>query len=172
MVAALHPGCYDPRCSTAPTKAAWLTMRNPITNSLTGLAMIALAVVTVACGGSAIAAGTVGHEITIGTGTVPTSPSATAPVATTPAPGGAAGDAAAGKAVFASASCAGCHTLKAAGASGGVGPNLDSSAKAKDAAAVALQVTNGGSVMPAFKGKLSDADIANVAAYVASVSGK
>ena len=30
-----------------------------------------------------------------------------------------------GKAVFASAGCGGCHTLKAAGATGTVGPNLD-----------------------------------------------
>ena len=30
-----------------------------------------------------------------------------------------------GKAIFASAGCGGCHTLKAAGASGNVGPNLD-----------------------------------------------
>jgi mono/diheme cytochrome c family protein len=35
------------------------------------------------------------------------------------------GDASAGKAVFASASCASCHTFKAAGASGTIGPNLD-----------------------------------------------
>jgi cytochrome c551/c552 len=39
--------------------------------------------------------------------------------------GGATGDATAGKAVFASAGCAGCHTLAAAGATGAVGPNLD-----------------------------------------------
>src|SRR5436190_4806617 len=42
----------------------------------------------------------------------------------TPATGGK-GDPAAGKAVFASAGCGGCHTLKAAGSSGNVGPNLD-----------------------------------------------
>ncbi len=173
MVAARHPGCYDPRRSTAPNKAARLTMRNRITTSLAGLAMIALAVLTTACGGSAVAAGTVEHDITIGTGTVPTSPGGTAPAATTPGPsGGAKGDAVAGKAIFTSAACAGCHTLKDAAATGVVGPNLDGSAKAKDAAAVATQVTNGGTVMPPFKGKLSDADIANVAAYVASVSGK
>ena len=37
----------------------------------------------------------------------------------------AAGDAAAGKEVFASAGCAGCHTLADAGSTGTVGPNLD-----------------------------------------------
>jgi mono/diheme cytochrome c family protein len=30
-----------------------------------------------------------------------------------------------GKAVFAKSGCGGCHTLKAAGATGAVGPNLD-----------------------------------------------
>ena len=35
------------------------------------------------------------------------------------------GDPAAGKTVFTSAGCSGCHTLKAAGATGTVGPNLD-----------------------------------------------
>ena len=35
------------------------------------------------------------------------------------------GNAVAGKAVFASAGCKACHTLKAAGATGTVGPNLD-----------------------------------------------
>jgi mono/diheme cytochrome c family protein len=44
------------------------------------------------------------------------------------------GDAAAGKAVFASSGCAACHTLKAAGATGTVGPNLDQTLKGKDAA--------------------------------------
>ncbi|MGZ4354360.1 MAG: c-type cytochrome, partial [Gaiellaceae bacterium] len=47
----------------------------------------------------------------------------TAPATTTSA--AAQGDATAGKAVFASAGCGGCHTLKAAGSSGTVGPNLD-----------------------------------------------
>jgi mono/diheme cytochrome c family protein len=37
---------------------------------------------------------------------------------------------------------------------------------------VQTQVTNGGAAMPAFKGTLSDADIANVAAYVSSVAGQ
>jgi mono/diheme cytochrome c family protein len=44
------------------------------------------------------------------------------------------GSAAAGKVVFASAGCAGCHTFTAAGASGTVGPNLDT-APATDAKA-------------------------------------
>ena len=39
-------------------------------------------------------------------------------------------------------------------------------------ATVKCQVENGGGAMPAFKGTLSDATIANVAAYVSSVAGQ
>ena len=38
--------------------------------------------------------------------------------------------------MFASQGCAGCHTFKAAGATGTVGPNLDEALKGKDAAFV------------------------------------
>jgi mono/diheme cytochrome c family protein len=75
-----------------------------------------------------------------------------------------------GKQVFASAGCASCHTLKDAGATGTVGPDLDQLKPSK--AAVARQVTNGGAVMPSFKGRLSAAQIQAVAGYVSSVAGK
>jgi mono/diheme cytochrome c family protein len=79
-------------------------------------------------------------------------------------PSASAGDAAAGEAVFASAGCGGCHTLEAAGSSGNVGPNLD---EAKPAHALVVdRVTNGKSVMPSFKGQLSEKQIQDVAAYV------
>ena len=74
-----------------------------------------------------------------------------------------------GKAIF-SANCASCHTLKAAAATGTVGPNLDQLKPAQ--ARVQRQVENGGSVMPAFKGKLSPAQIAAVAKFVATSAGK
>ena len=95
----------------------------------------------------------------------------TLPVATAPPPettpsGQEGGDAAAGKAVFASAGCGGCHTLKAAGASGNVGPNLDDLKPSFEA--VHDQVEHGGGGMPAFHGQLSDKQIANVAAFVSS----
>jgi mono/diheme cytochrome c family protein len=77
---------------------------------------------------------------------------------------------AAGKSVFESAGCVGCHTLADAGATGAVGPNLDDAKP--DAALVKERVTNGKGVMPSFKGKLSAAQIADVAAYVSSVAGK
>ena len=67
------------------------------------------------------------------------------------------GDPAAGKAVFASAGCAGCHTLKAAGSTGTVGPNLDELKPARRI--VKNQVIDGGGPMPAFESQLSrDAD--------------
>ena len=74
-----------------------------------------------------------------------------------------------GKTIFQS-ECASCHTLKAAGATGTVGPNLDQLKPAQ--AIVVRQVTNGGAVMPAFKGKLTPAQIAAVATYVSSNAGK
>ena len=74
-----------------------------------------------------------------------------------------------GKAVF-KANCALCHTLAAAGARGSVGPDLD---KLKPSQArVIRQVTNGGAIMPAFKGRLSAAKIKAVGAYVSMVAGK
>jgi cbb3-type cytochrome c oxidase subunit III len=74
-----------------------------------------------------------------------------------------------GEAIFKS-QCAGCHTLAAAGATGTVGPNLDQ--LQPPLATVVRQVTNGGSIMPAFKGKLTDAQIQAVAKYVSSSAGK
>jgi sulfite dehydrogenase len=75
-----------------------------------------------------------------------------------------------GKQVFASAGCGSCHTLKDAGTHGTIGPNLDQLKPAK--ARVALQVTNGGAIMPSFKNRLTKAQIEAVAAYVSSVAGK
>jgi cytochrome c6 len=80
-----------------------------------------------------------------------------------------AGDAGAGKAIF-SANCAACH----AG-----GKNLVNAAKSLNKAdldkyamnspeAIIAQVTNGKGAMPAFKGRLDDKQIADVAAYVLS----
>ncbi len=83
--------------------------------------------------------------------------------------GGGGASATDGKSIFA-ANCASCHTLKAAGATGTVGPNLDglkpSFARAKK------QVINGGGAMPPFKGKLSDKQIDAVARFVANSAGK
>jgi cbb3-type cytochrome c oxidase subunit III len=74
-----------------------------------------------------------------------------------------------GKTIF-KANCGSCHTLKAAGAAGTVGPNLDQLKPAE--AIVKTQVEHGGGVMPAFKGKLTDKQIDAVAKFVASSAGK
>src|SRR6476469_6819419 len=79
-------------------------------------------------------------------------------------PAAAQGDPAAGKAVFASAGCKACHTLKAAGATGTVGPNLDQLKPPYDA--IVHQVEVGGGVMPAFKDTLSAKQIQDVSAFV------
>lgn len=76
-----------------------------------------------------------------------------------------------GEAIF-KANCSSCHTLAAAGSTGTVGPNLDQLAPKLTLAIVVHQVTNGGAVMPAFKGKLSAAQIEAVAKYVSSSAGK
>src|SRR5262249_50697229 len=77
-------------------------------------------------------------------------------------------NASAGKQVF-TQNCGGCHTLKEAGTSGSVGPNLDD--LQPDKATVTRQVNNGGGPMPSFKGKLSPAQIDDVATYVSSSTG-
>jgi len=79
------------------------------------------------------------------------------------------GDPGAGKQVFETAGCKGCHTLKDAGATGTVGPNLDQAQPALSK--VVTQVLNGGGAMPPFKGQLSDKQIADVAAYVVKATG-
>ena len=84
-----------------------------------------------------------------------------------------AGNAAAGESVF-SGNCAACH----AGGQNVIMPDktLEKSALEEyldggfNEKAVMKQVTNGKNAMPAFGGRLSDEDIANVAAYVISSS--
>ena len=74
-----------------------------------------------------------------------------------------------GKAIF-TQNCASCHTLKDAGTTGTVGPNLDQLKPAQPI--VHHQVEFGGAAMPPFKGTLSPAEITAVAKYVSSVAGK
>jgi len=84
-----------------------------------------------------------------------------------------AGDAASGAKIF-SANCAACH------AGGNNVVNGAKTLKKEDLAkyekdsidAITTQVTNGAGAMPAFKGRLSDADIDDVATYVLSQSEK
>lgn len=76
----------------------------------------------------------------------------------------------AGKRLFASSGCTGCHTLKAAGATGRVGPDLDR--QRPSAAQVARKVRSGGDGMPSFRDRLSAREIETVAAYVAEAAGR
>ena len=89
---------------------------------------------------------------------------------TTTTSGGGSDLVAQGKEVFAKAGCASCHTLKDAGATGTVGPNLDDAKPPKEL--VVDRVTNGKAPMPSFKGQLSDQEIQAVAEYVSTVAGK
>lgn len=93
-------------------------------------------------------------------------------VAGLPVQGGGSGGATStdGEELFAQAGCGACHVLKSAGASGAIGPNLDQTKPAK--ALVIDRVTNGKGVMPSFKDKLNDAQIAAVADYIAGNAGK
>ncbi len=152
------------------------------------LVLSAVALVATGCFESKVSDTTISGEITIGQGSsaqtvnpaqgegsVTTGERAASPAATSSgesseaSTGGASGaDVAAGKAAF-TATCGGCHTLKDAGTSGNVGPDLDSLAPLT-VETVAHQIENGGGAMP--PKLLTGADAANVAAYVASVAGK
>lgn len=65
--------------------------------------------------------------------------------------------------------CASCHTLKAAGSKGAVGPDLDKTKP--DEAKVNDRVTNGKGAMPALKDSLSADEIDAVSDYVATSAG-
>ena len=77
-----------------------------------------------------------------------------------------------GKQVFtqiAQPACAICHTLKAAGAVGTIGPSLDE--LKPDKTRVMDAVRNGLGVMPPFAGKLTPQQMEAVAAFVAQATG-
>jgi mono/diheme cytochrome c family protein len=77
--------------------------------------------------------------------------------------------ASAGRAVFSDAACGSCHTLRAAGSSGVVGPNLDSLRPTYEE--VRAKVETGGGGMPSFAGQLTPQEIRDVAAFVAANAG-
>ncbi len=79
------------------------------------------------------------------------------------------GNVAAGKQVFVSTGCAVCHTLKAAGSTGTIGPNLDRSKVAR--ATIVDRVTNGKGTMTAYAGQLTSQQIQDVAEFVLASRG-
>ena len=117
------------------------------------LLLLPLAVVLAACGGKTVSPT---PEAVVGTLPQPTETNAgpTLPQ----------GNAEAGKPIFASSGCSACHTMKAANATGTVGPNLDD--LKPELAKIESQVVNGGGGMPPFKGNLSNQQIADVSQYV------
>jgi cytochrome c oxidase subunit 2 len=98
------------------------------------------------------------------------------------APTGGGGGATSGKQVFAASGCANCHTLKAAGASGTVGPNLDKGLKGKPKAFIRQSIvdpnaviTRGyqGGIMPQnFKSTIPQAQLNALVSYLAQVTSK
>jgi cytochrome c553 len=95
-------------------------------------------------------------------------PAAAGPAKSSPIPSDA--NTTAGAQVFKTAGCGSCHTLKAARAGGQIGPNLDT--VRPGFATVRAKVEQGGGGMPSFSGRLSAAQIRDVAAFVAKNAGK
>ncbi len=73
-----------------------------------------------------------------------------------------------GKVVFVSAGCGTCHALADAEATGNIGPSFDGSPPSRSL--VVERVTNGQGGMPSFSARLSEGEIADVAAYVSAVA--
>jgi mono/diheme cytochrome c family protein len=121
-------------------------------------------------GGSTTGATTTTAPPPAATTTQATTTQATTTTQTTTGGGGGSAQVAQGKQVFATAGCTSCHTLKDAGATGTVGPNLDDAKPPRSL--VVDRVTNGKGVMPSFKGQLTPQQIAAVAAYVSTVAGQ
>ena len=128
------------------------------TTSLLALLLAAVALLVAGCGGGTEVGATPDTVV----GSVPTESTSSSDLPALALKG----EATAGKAIFASKGCGGCHTLKAAGASGNVGPNLDDVKPSFELAVT--RVTKGKGVMPTFGDQLSAQQIADVAQFVVS----
>jgi mono/diheme cytochrome c family protein len=71
---------------------------------------------------------------------------------------------AAGKTLFKTLGCGSCHTLKPAGTTGTLGPNLDQFEPPYSL--IITRITNGTGVMPAFEHRISKVQIGEIAAFV------
>jgi mono/diheme cytochrome c family protein len=79
-----------------------------------------------------------------------------------------------GARVFVRADCANCHTLATAGARGTRGPNLDRhfSSHAHSIEFVVDRISSGGNGMPAYRDRLSEQEIRDVATFLVDVAGR
>ena len=79
-----------------------------------------------------------------------------------------------GARVFVRANCANCHTLATAGATGTRGPNLDRhfASHTHSIGFLVAQIANGGNGMPAFRDRLSEQEIRDVATFLVNVAGR
>jgi mono/diheme cytochrome c family protein len=84
------------------------------------------------------------------------------------------GDGFRGARVFVQADCANCHTLASVGASGTRGPNLDRhfSGHSHSFSFLVAQISNGGNGMPAYRNRLSEQEIRDVATFLLNVAGR
>lgn len=152
----LAPGQSASLVVTFKTKGTYeflCTVAGHASSGMKGLLGVGVKVVAPAAGSTSATTGTGS------TATTTTTAGSTGPAAETLV-----GDPTAGAAVWSQAGCGTCHTLRAAGATGGVGPNLDN---AKPGQQIVIQfVTNGTGVMPSFSTQLTVQQIQNLAAYV------
>jgi cytochrome c6 len=79
-----------------------------------------------------------------------------------------------GARVFVEADCANCHTLATAGATGTRGPNLDRhfSTHTHSFAFLVAQISNGGNGMPAYRNRLTEQELRDVATFLDNVAGR
>jgi sulfite dehydrogenase len=129
--------------------------------------------VTVTSGGSLVvtsagAAGSGAKSVTATLKVTGGTPATTSVVTTTAAANGSAAAIADGKAVFAKTGCGACHVLAAAGATGAVGPNLDTRKPSVDK--VVQLVSAGGGTMQPYVGVLTSTQIQDVAQFVYSAT--
>ena len=104
-----------------------------------------------------------GREAPADIGGATTVPVETAPSETAPPPRESAKD------LFVH-TCGGCHTLTAAGATGGIGPNLDEAKPPRERVLTMIRSGSLSGVMPA--GLLTGDDAERVAAYVSRNAGR
>lgn len=137
--------------------------RRPGGNSLARALAVPVLAVLVAIGIGVYFGLRSGRETPVDVGGVATAPVETAPVETAPPSRESA------KELFAH-TCGSCHTLAAAGVTGGIGPNLDEAKPTRDQVLTMIRNGSLSGAMPA--GLLTGDDAERVAAYVSRNVGR